>query len=1511
MKKLYEKLFILIVAFTLMLTPTINIDAQTPVKTKKLLTEKEKDSKIKESERIKKMPIAIKRIAGQKNIVPLNVKRMRNTPVKSITTGAGTTLYGALIFADTWTSTNAPYGVYSFPASSSTSFTSVHLDETLVSYSGVYVAGKYYANTAIEDILGNTTYYQVVYDTQDWSVVSTDEISLPALALTYDPVGDKVYALTYNATAQTFSELSVYDYLTAGYTKVGDVPALITLSANASGDLYGVGKDGKLYSINKTTGASTLIGATGITPKYIQSATFDPVSGKLYWAACLSDDTANLYEIDLTTGVASLISAFANNEEVAGLYIPAPAAASEAPAAATDLALTFTTPGALTGKVSFKVPATTFSGATLSENVSGKISITGIDAIDLTNLAPGSTYESDVLNLAAGSVTVDVVISNSQGNSPKTTLTKWVGGDVPAAVTNFKLEKDVSGKAKLSWTAPSAGLHDGYFDASTLTYKIIRVNDSETVATGLTATTYIDETISENLAFYSYSITPVNAAGEGVVSVSNSLALGSSLSVPYSETFESADALNLWTIIDVNNDTKTWKYQTSSKSVYYGYSSTKDADDWLITPPIKLKAGITYKLTYKTKAASATYPESLKVTLGDGSSASAQTTVLADYPSLKNTTLTPYSQTVTVPSDGDYYFGFYAYTVADSYNLFIDDVSVEELSAAGAPGPVTDLSLNAGATGELSATISFKAPATAFGGGSISGITAIDIYRNGGTSSIKTFTNPALGASLSFTDNSPVNGFNTYKIVPANESGLGIATTDSLYVGIDVPDTIASVVLTNVNENAVLNWVAPTVGVHGGYINPSDLKYKVENSDGDVLASDLTETTYTDATIAKDVQTFAYYFVTPYNAQGEGVYTASNGLVFGPAYPAPFAESFSNGSLQNSPWITSIIEGESAGWSLGESGQYPTAAAQDGDNGLVTFNAFTTDAGTVSRLISPALDISSLSNPRLTFWLYHYQSTLSSNDSIHVEISKDNGEFQVLEGAQIALAKNNNGWTQYQFPLTAFAGETKINLAFRAYSGYGYNIHIDNISIKDSYTHELIAQSITGPSTQKIGSTATYSVTVKNDGSVAESAYSIELYKDGDLLDTKAGSSIAVGSSLNFDFATDAATLDDAGKTYVFTAKVVFEADENKPNNTTSSVSTKVATPTVPSVTDLSGSLTGKTVTLTWTEPVTASGVSKSVTTDDFESYAPFIINNIGSWTLNDVDGADTYVIEGVSEYDNAGDPMAFQVFNPESVGVTSETWKAHSGSQYLINFDAATPPNNDWLISPELSGAEQTMSFFAKSIVDTYGLERIIIYYSTTDKDPASFTKLSDGDYLSVPTAWTEYTYSLPAGAKYFAIRSVSDDAFALLVDDITYDGAAGGGSQLTLLGYNVYKNGSKLTSAPTGETTYTDADLADGDYTYKVTAVYETGESVYSNEVKIKVLYTGINDLTSGLKIFSTNKYIVVEGAEGEKVTVRTIDGKQIHSSQAGESLRIPVSNSGVYLVNINGTVAKVLVK
>jgi|GEM_PF-4397763 len=188
-------------------------------------------------------------------------------------------------------------------------------------------------------------------------------------------------------------------------------------------------------------------------------------------------------------------------------------------------------------------------------------------------------------------------------------------------------------------------------------------------------------------------------------------------------------------------------------------------------------------------------------------------------------------------------------------------------------------------------------------------------------------------------------------------------------------------------------------------------------------------------------------------------------------------------------------------------------------------------------------------------------------------------------------------------------------------------------------------------------------------------------------------------------------------------------------------------------------------VNVTWIAP----NPNAQTFEDNFESYADFstIMN---PWTLVDVDLSTTYGFSSIT-FPNSGTAMSYIVFNPSATTPALTGADAHGGSKYAACFASTTPPNNDWLITPQIN-ARGVFKFWARSYVSTWGLERFKVGVSTTGTDPAYFTIISGASYVSAPVAWTEYSYDLSAytGQQIrVGIQCISNDAFIFMVDDVT----------------------------------------------------------------------------------------------------------------------------------------------
>lgn len=187
---------------------------------------------------------------------------------------------------------------------------------------------------------------------------------------------------------------------------------------------------------------------------------------------------------------------------------------------------------------------------------------------------------------------------------------------------------------------------------------------------------------------------------------------------------------------------------------------------------------------------------------------------------------------------------------------------------------------------------------------------------------------------------------------------------------------------------------------------------------------------------------------------------------------------------------------------------------------------------------------------------------------------------------------------------------------------------------------------------------------------------------------------------------------------------------------------------------------------------------------DNFETYPDWEITTIGDYTQIDNDGGQTW---GSSTYDFTNENYVGTaiIWNPSMAtpDATGTEWDTHEGFKGLYFFasgaNGTTTPNDDWFISPQIdltNYASSVFSFWAQSVTDAFGLERMEIAVSTTGTDPGDFTIISPGGtFEEVPITYTEYSYDLTAydGQQiYIAVHYVSNDSFVLQMDEFKVEG-------------------------------------------------------------------------------------------------------------------------------------------
>lgn len=1394
-------------------------------------------------------------------------------------------IYGSVINAKDW-ATPDQAGIYSFPTSGEAAFTPVKLAPGLVATGGgCYADSKYYS------IHGDSRTLHI-YDADTWREIEQKPISNLSLDMTYDPATGNIYACYIDNGAA----LGVLKPETGTFEHVADFyMQLVALFCSDSGRLYGIGIDGCLYSIDKATGETSLIGSTGLYPMFAQSATISPNTGKCYWAAVMCDMSAGLYEIDLATAEARLITGFPNGEEITGLFI-LPEAAPDAPATVSGLTADFAG-GNTQGSVSFTMPSATNNGQALAGPLQYKILVNGQAT---TGTAQPGQKVTESFSLATGMYKFAVSAANGNGESATAAIALWVGVDTPAGVSNIRLEKLSETKVKLSWEAPEKGINGGYINTEALTYKIMRYPGNVLVSESYHGTELTEDIPATKLAKYWYVVTPLAEGAEGAETSSGKVIAGNAGELPYTEDFSTTSGFGLFTTADANADGKTWFQELYSETAQYGGDSEQTADDWLFTPPVKLTDEGFYKLTFQARCNSQN-THRLEVALGRLPYAKdMSSTVLPPTDISTEFNLKTIEAKFFVEKASDYYLGFHITSGALTSSFDIDNIKLERISSVSAPGGVIDFSVKPAEQGRLQAEVAFNTPTTTIAGGTLGNISKVELLRDGKL--INTFAEAAPGARLTFTDNTPANGFNTYTAITYNGAGTGNDISAKAYIGIDVPDTVRGITAREVEYGKVeLSWEAPLKGVNGGYINPAGLKYTVKRNGWLDVASGTEELRATD--IVDDLgnsQRTIGYSVYATSEGGDGPEGYSPYIAAGIPYEMPVKESFATGMTTYEEWASfPVMEGGT--WRASFS---PDNKTQDSDYGMIAFSTYE-DIGRQTKLMSPKIRIDNTVSPVLEFWVY--------NSSIHDEMAVEiyNDSYQAETVKYIDLEANTGTWTKHTVDLAPFKSSKYVQLGVVTDNvTRNDQLNIDNISFTDNLRHNLAAKAIKAPKKIETGTEKEILLCIANYGSEKAGAdsYTVDFYNKGKLISSVQGKDIEPGQ----EETVIARVTPQASDLYnmEICAIVNYAEDENSYNNTSASIDVAIVAPAYPTVTDLSGTDTGKEIALSWTAP-DISNLPPAPFTDNLESYEPFTVSDLGDWTLVDGDKKDISMEFRTSEgewitYPNSGGAMSYQIIDLSQInGSAKDGWTSMSGNKIILTPYSGV--KDDWMISPELAQVEQTVTLYAKSLnYGGYGLESFSLMYSATDKETASFKELEH--VSNIPIDWTEYSFKLPESAKYFAIRTDYTNS-ALLLDDISFVPASATPLQLEVEGYNVYRNGRKINGEPVAGNRYADA-YSDTDvpYTYTVTVVYDKGESDFSNTVTL--IPSGINTAQAESAAIKVSKgHISVSNAGGKLIQISGIGGNTVFKAEGKNNITVALG-AGCYAVTVGHKTAKVLV-
>lgn len=1384
---------------------------------------------------------------------------------------------------------------------------------------GGFAAKDMYYVTQYREAMGFEEIKTLSYEiNNDWAKYDeyTGDITRVATTMAYSENRDQAFGCFINATRDgyVFCEYN-YDYFSIKRTISPIEKNKVWAGCAFSSDdtLYAITRAGELYTVDLATGEMTLVGNTGIESVYMADATIDTKTDIMYW--CVNSDTQNaLYTVDLKTATPTKLYDLVNDEQICGMYIPhAVTTPADAPAALSSTPSASFSGASLSGKVSFSLPRYTYGQSVLdaSTELTWVLKANGKEVARGTGL-PNARINADVTVDKPDSYCFAVVVSNAAGESPAKSTKKYVGPDTPVAPSTFRLATS-GNNVTLNWGAPSSsGVSGGYVQTSAATYTVVRYPDMKIVAqdvTARTATDVIPET--DEQVEYSYGITVTVNGLTSAEKKSDSFKAGAMVP-PVDITFDSALSLFGWTMVEGTlADKNSWQYYSSYKSLRLYSTTTTGQDDYAISPAVMVKAGASYPFSIDFRTSNY-YEETFEVLWGTAPTIEAMTNVAVPETKLKSTSWNTLIGQIDATADGKIYFAVHCKTPTAS-QLYAANIVIGEGIINLAPA-ATEFKVTPATDGSAMAVVTYTLPSATVDGTALTEATALtkaEILRDGVVISSITENLPA--AEATFTDDKDLAlGKHTYDVIAYNAYGPGKKNPIEVTVGPDVPAAPYNAkMMEHGNTGKVtISWDPVTTDVNGNPIKASAVTYKVVDRNYNVVADNLTETSIDVQSVEPGVQEFRQYGVYAVTVGGESKLSGTAYKPVGTPYPTPWTESFANGTVSSIFGYNYIKDQEP--WQFGSDSEW-SATPQDGDGGLAYFESY----GLVqTALVTGKFDLTDVVNPALTYYTFRYSDANYTNEfTIEADCGDGNG-FVTVQSDPIFVGENGK-WHKVVVDLSDYEGKCvvlRINPTCTDSRNKGAFYFLDNMRVSSHAEYNLTATRIEAPSAVMAGEEFEVNVIVTNTGEKEARGYEIELYSGDTFIDAKAGPSVAPEASAALTFVTSNTVLD--GETRDYHAVIVFSADEMEADNTTEPVTVGIVAPAVPVPSALAAQVSGEAISLNWTAPDIASGAPAAYT-ETFESAATWA-QAVEGWKIVDGDQAPLISIGNPNFQYNAGKLAAWWVNDQNWAENSVDLWGAHSGNKYLASGSVQrgnTPMQcDDWAISPRLYGGEQIVTLYARSFFGEGNYagayqEDFEVLYSTSTTNISDF--VSAGYVKKAPFAWTKYSFRLPNGALYFAIRSRSTDQFFLFIDDVTYIPAQGEPAVRTLKGYNVYRNGIKINSALVTGTTYTDDKArADVDHTYVVTAVYGEGESRPSNEATIKL--SGIADVeNAGISVYGGEGSIIVSGAEGRKVEVFNAQGMAVALvSEASDKARIAIG-AGVYIVRVGNVAVKVVVK
>lgn len=615
---------------------------------------------------------------------------------------------------------------------------------------------------------------------------------------------------------------------------------------------------------------------------------------------------------------------------------------------------------------------------------------------------------------------------------------------------------------------------------------------------------------------------------------------------PFYESFNDDSFLNSWT--QINNNSISWYWKKNGGLDYSGSAALNQSqgpkdvacDNWLISPPLNLKKGMTYRTSFYVTN---WFNASLHLYLLKSPTDTSDKTKLIDYTGDEWDT---YKKEFEVPTDGKYYFAFHddspyqTNSTELTYQVFIDEFRVEAVSNNATPETVANLKPVPGAQGEVSMGLSWICPTKSKGGENLDAISYIKIYKDK-ENAVTITEGVAPGAKMTWTDPEPSEGKHTYRVVVANASGESESATVNTFVGIDYAGAPQNVSLDYDKEGDVVNleWEAPEFGGRGGWFDTTGLRYRmVRQPGGKVLTNNLTDTQFEDDSF--DGYANYYYQITAVTDAGVGGTATTDCVVIGSSATLPIREGWED-KTTFSTWTIADNNNDGHTWTF-------NGYRGNGSPGCIGYDYTQTSVAKDETLYSAPIELSAGKEYKVTFDVLN---TPMNSFSLNVAYGKA-ATMNAQTNSLITMSdKTSDSWSTVS--QTFKPAESGIYyVSFWLHDTPSSFFYMDNIRIEQVLRSNIEATSVRNMNTDPTaGQKLSTGVTYTNTGTgKSASKFTVQLIDDADnvLGYTTVNRAMAAEASATANITWTAPK--ESGR-FAVRGRVVMDGDECESDNTT------------------------------------------------------------------------------------------------------------------------------------------------------------------------------------------------------------------------------------------------------------------------------------------------------------------------------------------------------------------------